>query len=120
MDFVSDALADGRPFRCFTLVYDFTRECPVIEVSHSLPALHVIQVLERLAPLRGLPRSIAYDKGPEFVGQALDRWAHKRGVVLQFGSPGKPIENAFIESFNGKFRDECLSVNWFSALRDAQ
>ncbi|MBW7934121.1 MAG: IS3 family transposase, partial [Gemmatimonadaceae bacterium] len=120
MDFVSDALADGRPFRCFTLVDDYTRECPAIEVAHSLPALRVIQVLERLAAQRGLPRSIVCDNGPEFAGQALDRWAYARGVALQFIRPGKPIENAFIESFNGKFRDECLSVNWFTTLRDAQ
>jgi putative transposase len=120
MDFVSDALADGRPFRCFTLVDDFTRECPAIEVSHSLPALRVIQVLEQLAAVRGLPRSIVCDNGPEFAGQALDRWAHERGVALQFIRPGKPVDNAFIESFNGKFRDECLSVNWFTTLRDAQ
>jgi putative transposase len=120
MDFISDALADGRPFRCFTIVDDFTRECPAIEVSHSLPGLRVIQILERLAAERGLPRSIVCDNGPEFAGKALDLWAHQRGVVLQFIRPGKPIENAYIESFNGRFRDECLSGNWFTSLADAQ
>jgi putative transposase len=120
MDFISDALADGRPFRCLTLVDDFTRECPAIEAAHSLPAWRVIHVLDRLALERGLPRSIVCDNGPEFAGKALDLWAHQRGVALQFIRPGKPMENAFIESFNGKFRDECLSVNWFTSLADAQ
>jgi putative transposase len=120
MDFVSDALADGRPFRCFTLVDDFTREAPAIEVSHSLPPLRVMQVLDRPAAERGLPRSIVCDNGPEFAGKALDLWAHQRGVALQFIRPGKPIENAFVESFNGKLRDEYLSTNWFTSLRDAQ
>lgn len=120
MDFVSDALADGRPFRSFALVDDFTRECPAREVSHSLPALRVIQVLQRLASVRGLPRSIVCDNGPEFAGRTLDYWAHERGVELQFIRPGKPIENAVIESFNGKLCNECLSVNWFTTLRDAQ
>ena len=120
MDFVSDALADGRPFRCLTIVDDFTRECPAIEVAQSLPALQVIQVLERLAATRGLPGSIVCDNGPEFAGRALDLWAHRRGVALEFIRPGKPVENAYIESFNGRFRDECLNVEWFTSLADAQ
>lgn len=120
MDFVSDALADGRPFRCFTLVDDFTRECPVIEVAHSLPAWRVIHALERVAVERGLPKSIVCDNEPEFAGKAMDRWAYEHGVVLQFIRPGKPVENAFCESFNGKLRDECLSANWFAGLADAQ
>jgi putative transposase len=77
MDFVSDALFDGRPFRCFTLVDDFTRECVAIEVAHSLPAWRVIHVLERAATERGLPRSIVCDNGPEFAGKAMDRWAYE-------------------------------------------
>ena len=120
MDFVSDALADGRPFRCLTIIDDFTRECPALEVGHSLTAWRVIDVLERLATQRGLPRSIVLDNGPEFAGKALDLWAHQHGVALQFIRPGKPVENAFVESFNGKFRDECLSVSWFTSLADAQ
>ena len=120
MDFVSDALFDGRGFRCFTLVDDFTRECPVIEVAHSLPAWRVIHALERVAAERGLPRSIVCDNGPEFAGKAMDRWAYERGVTLQFIRPGKPVENAFCESFNGKLRDECLNANWFASLPDAQ
>jgi putative transposase len=120
MDFVSDALFDGRPFRCFTLVDDFTRECVAIDVAHSLPAWRVIHVLERARAERGLPRSIVCDNGPEFAGKAMDRWAYEHGVVLQFIRPGKPVENAFCESFNGKLRDECLSANWFASLADAQ
>lgn len=120
MDFVSDALADGRAFRCFILVDDFTRECPVIEVAHSLPAWRITQVLDRVAAERGLPRSIVCDNGPEFAGKVMDQWAHARGVALQFIRPGKPIENAFCESFNGKLRDECLNTAWFTSLRDAQ
>lgn len=120
MDFVTDALADGRQFRCFNIVDDMTRECPAIEVAHSLPALRIIQVLDRLARTRGLPKSIVCDNGPEFAGHALDVWAHDRGVSLQFIRPGKPVENAFIESFNGKFRNECLDVEWFTSITDAQ
>jgi putative transposase len=120
MDFVSDALFDGRPFRCFTLVDDFTRECPALEVAHSLPAWRVIHVLERVAAERGLPKSIVCDNGPEFAGKALDRWAYEHGVTLQFIRPGKPVENAYCESFNGKLRDECLNANWFASLADAQ
>lgn len=120
MDFVSDALADGRRFRCFPVVDDFTRECPAIEVGHSLLAWRVIHVLERIAAERGLPTSIVCDNGPEFTGKATDRWAHERGVVLQFIRPGKPIENAYCESFNGKFRDECLNAHWFTTLAEAQ
>lgn len=120
MDFVSDALFDGRPFRCFTLVDDFTRECPAIEVAHSLPAWRVIHVLERVAGERGLPTSIVCDNGPEFAGKLLDRWAYEHGVALQFIRPGKPVENAYCESFNGKLRDECLNANWFASLSDAQ
>jgi putative transposase len=120
MDFVADALSDGRAFRCFTLVDDLTRESPAIEVAFSLPAVRVIQVLDRVAASRGYPRSIVCDNGPEFAGRALDLWAHHHGVLLQFIRPGKPVENAFIESFNGRFREECLSTEWFTSLTDAQ
>jgi putative transposase len=120
MDFVSDALFDGRPFRCFTLVDDFTRECVAIDVAHSLPAWRVIHVLEQAAVERGLPKSIVCDNGPEFASKAMDRWAYERGVTLQFIRPGKPVENAYCESFNGKLRDECLNANWFATIADAQ
>jgi putative transposase len=120
MDFVSDALADGRKFRSLTLVDDFTRECPVIEVDVSLSGERVAQVLDRVAAGRGLPRGIVCDNGPEFAGQALDQWAHRRGVALLFIQPGKPVQNAYAESFNGRLRDECLNESWFVSLADAR
>lgn len=120
MDFVSDALSAGRGFRCFTLVDDFTRECPAIAVAHAFSAQQVIQVLDRVAAERGLPTTIVCDNGPEFTSHALDQWAAARGVRLQFIRPGKPVENAFCESFNGKLRMECLRANWFPTLVDAQ
>ena len=120
MDFVSDTLASGRVFRTLNIVDDFTRECVAIEVDHSLPGLRVAQVLERLAATRGLPRTIVMDNGPEFAGRALDAWAYRRGLRLHFIEPGKPVQNAFIESFNGKFRDECLNEHWFISLLDAR
>lgn len=120
IDFVRDTLADGRVFRGFTVVDDFTRECPAIEVDHSLPGERVARTLDRLSGERGLPRAIVCDNGPEFQGQALDFWAHRHGVALSFIQPGKPVQNAFIESFNGKLRDECLNENYFTSLIDAK
>jgi putative transposase len=120
LDFVSDALADGRKFRCLTLVDQFTRECPVIEVDTSLPGERVVRVLDRVIAVRGTPRVITIDNGPELAGKALDAWAYRHGVLLDFIQPGKPVENAFIESFNGKFRDECLEQHWFLDLADAR
>lgn len=120
MDFVRDTLGDGRVIRCFTLVDDCTRECPAIEVDVSLPGERVVRVLDRVAAVRGYPRAIVCDNGPEFVSAALDEWAHRHQVVLDFIDPGKPVQNAFIESFNGTFRDECLNESWFVSLADAQ
>lgn len=120
MDFTTDTLADGRSFRTLNIVDDYSRECLAIEVDTSLPGLRVTRVLDRLAVERGLPAAIVIDNGPEFVGKALDAWAYRLGVRLQFIRPGKPVENAFIESFNGKFRDECLNEHWFTGLNDAR
>lgn len=120
IDFVRDTLADGRVFRGFTVVDDFTRECPAIEVDHSLPGERVTRTLDRLSKERGLPKTIVCDNGPEFQGQALDFWAHRHGVAISFIQPGKPVQNAFIESFNGKLRDECLNETYFTSLSDAQ
>ena len=120
IDFVRDTLADGRVFRGFTVVDDFTRECPAIEVDHSLPGERVARTLDRLSLERGLPKAIVCDNGPEFAGQALDFWAHRHGITLSFIQPGKPVQNAFIESFNGKLRDECLNENYFTSLIDAK
>lgn len=120
MDFVSDCISNGRKFRCLTVVDDFSRESPIIVVDTSLPGHRVAQILDGLGGARGLPDTIVCDNGPEFTGIALDRWAHARGVKISFIRPGKPTENAFIESFNGRFRDECLNENWFTSLKDAQ
>jgi putative transposase len=120
MDFVRDTLADGRVFRSLTLVDACTREAPVIEVAASLTGDHVVAVLDRLALTRGLPRGIVVDNGPEFQSRALDQWADARGVQLHFIRPGKPVENAYIESFNGRFRDECLNHHYFLSLADAR
>jgi putative transposase len=120
MDFVSDGLCDGRKLRCLTIVDDCSRECPAIEVDTSITGRRVVAVLDRLADLRGLPLSITVDHGPEFEGQVLDAWAYQRGVRLNFIRPGKPIENAYIESFNGRFRDECLNEHWFVTMAQAR
>lgn len=124
MDFVRDTFGDGRAFHALTIVDDFTRESVAIEVDTSLPGERVVRVLERLAGTRGLPRGlprgIVCDNGPEFAGQVLDQWAHRRGVALLCIQPGKPVQNAFAESFNGRLRDECLNATWFWTLAEAQ
>ncbi len=120
MDFVSDGLADGRRLRCLTVVDDCTRECLALEVDTSITGTRVKAVMERLADTRGLPRSITVDHGPEFEGQVLDAWAYAANVQLAFIRPGKPNENAYIESFNGKFRDECLNEHWFQTMAHAR
>ena len=120
MDFVQDQLADGRRFRTLTIVDAFTRECPALEVDTSIGGKRVARVLDKLAFLRGLPEVITVDNGPEFTSNALDAWAYSNNVKMDFIRPGKPVENAFIESFNGKFRDECLNENWFGSLQEAR
>lgn len=120
MDFMQDKLISGRKFRTFTLEDAHTRESPVIEADHSLTGERVCRVLDRVAEERGLPEVIQIDNGPEFGGKALDAWAYQRGVKLEFISPGKPMENGHIESFNGKFRDECLNMHWFASLQEAR
>jgi putative transposase len=104
MDFVRDTLGDGRVFRALTIVDDFTRERVAIEVDTSLPGERVVQVLERLAGTRGRPTGIVCDNGPEFAGPVLDQWAYRRSVQLLFIQPGKPVQHAFAESFNGRLR----------------
>jgi putative transposase len=120
MDFVTDSLTTGRRFRCLTIVDDHTRECVAIEADFSLTGERVTRVLESLAMTRGLPKTITIDNGPEFAGKALDAWAYRHGIKLHFIHPGKPVENAYIESFNGKFRDECLNENVFRTLDEAR
>lgn len=121
MDFIRDTLgSSGRVFRALTIVDDCTRESPAIETDHSLPGARVVAVLERLAQAGRVPKAIIVDNGPEFRGQDLDEWARTRGVALQFIDPGKPVQNAYIESFNGRLRDECLNRHWFLTLADAR
>jgi putative transposase len=109
MDFVRDTVGDGRACRALTIVDDFTRASVAIAVDSSLPGERVVQVLERLAGPRGLPRGIVCDNGPEFGGQVLDQWADRRGVALLFIEPGQPVQNAFAESFNGRLTAGCAT-----------
>ena len=120
MDFQHDVLAGGQRFRMLNIVDDGSRECPAIEVDTSLTGVRITRVLDRLAETRGLPQEIVLDNGPEMIGLALDKWAEKNRVRLHFIDPGKPVQNAFIESFNGKFRDECLNEHWFLSLEEAR
>lgn len=121
MDFVSDQLSTtGRRFRTLNIVDDYSRECVAIEVDTSLPGIRVAQVLSRLKDVRGLPKVIVIDNGSEFTSKVMDQWAFQNNVKLDFINPGKPVENAFIESFNGRFRDECLNQEWFTSLQHAK
>lgn len=120
MDFVSETLADGRWFRNLNIVDDCTKECLAIHVNRSIRSSNVVEVLERLAKERGYPEAIRSDNGPEFIALDLDIWAFTHDVKLQFIEPGKPTQNAYIESFNGKFRDECLNANWFENLEETK
>lgn len=120
MDFVWDYLRGGRRLKMLTIVDDFTRECVAIEVGFGLNGLGVAQVLDRLFEQRGKVARIRSDNGPEFAGNSMDAWAFERGVQLDFIRPGKPNENAFIESFNGRLREECLNDNQFLTLAEAQ
>lgn len=120
MDFMRDALGNGRPFRTFNVIDDGTREALRIEVDHSLTAERVVRALEELAEERELPAEIVMDNGPEFASKLLDAWAARKGVTLRFIRPGKPVENCFVESFNGTFRRDCLDAHWFEDLAHAR
>jgi len=121
MDFVSDKLGDGRSFRILTVVDQFTRECVGLEADRSMTGMKVAQALDRARLERGsLSESITVDNGSEFCSRALEAWAMSHEVQLCFIRPGRPVENGFIESFNGRLRDECLNVEWFSSLDDAR
>jgi putative transposase len=120
MDFVHDRLVTGRRFTCLTMTDPCSKEVPVIAVDVSIGGARVRRILDRLFTTRPLPDTLILDNGPEFSGTALDAWAVQRGVHLHFIQPGKPVQNAFIESFNGKFRDECLNEHWFLTLQEAQ
>ena len=120
MDFVHDALMDGRAFRVFTVVDQWSRESPLLEVGFSLTGRHVVGAFEDQIGADGLPKSITVDHGTEFTSKAVEAWAFYRGVELDFTRPGKPTDNGHIESFNGRLRDECLNVHQFLSLEHAQ
>lgn len=120
MDFVSDRLADGRWFRILTVIDQYTRECLCTYADRSQTGEKVAQHMKRLAALRGKPESITTDNGGEFAGRAMDTWAHEAGVQLDFIRPGRPAQNGYIESFNGRLRDECLNGEVFFNLVDAR
>ena len=120
MDFVSDALFDGRKFRALTIVDNCSRECLAISVGQSLKGYDVVAALEELRLQRGLvPQRIQTDNGSEFISKEIDRWAYENKVIMDYSRPGKPTDNPFVESFNGSFRDECLNIHWFLSLEDA-
>ncbi len=119
MDFVHDRLGDGRKLRLFGVIDDFTRECLWIEVGPSINGQQVTCVLDFLIHLRGKPKVVVTDNGPEFCSRQMDRWAYRNGIHHHFIEPGKPVQNAFIESFNGKLRFECLNAHWFESLGEA-
>jgi len=120
MDFMSDSLSDGRRFRVLTVVDDFTRESVATLVDTGITGERVIRTLEWLQETRGLPGMLVMDNGPEFTSKAMLAWSKPAGVKLHFIDPGKPVQNAFIESFNGKLRDECLNQHWFVSLEEAR
>ena len=120
MDFVADNLFDGRKIRMLTVVDCFTRESLAIHVGQSLKGEDVVQVLSQICGERDLPMTIKTDNGSEFIGKALDKWAYERGIEQDFSRSGKPTDNAMIESFNGRLRQECLNQHWFMSLEDAK
>ena len=119
MDFVSDQLVSGERIRALTVVDVFTREALTIRVGHRLRAEHVIDVCNRLVAARGAPTRLLVDNGSEFSERLLDLWAYHQKVQIDFSRPGKPTDNAYIETFNGSFRDECLNLHWFESIDGA-
>ena len=120
MDFVHDQLVTGQAFRVLTVIDQRSRESVLMEANVALTGQSVVNALEALSAFRPLPRAITVDHGTEFTSKALDEWAYRRGVALAFIRPGKPVENALIESFNGRLRDECLNVYTFESIAHAQ
>ena len=120
MDFVFDRTAEGRRIKNLTVVDDATHESVAIEPERAIGGQLLVRILERLAMTRGLPQAIRTDNGKEFCSRAMLTWAHERGVKLFLIEPGKPNQNAYIESFNGRFRDECLNEHWFTSLQHAK
>ena len=120
MDFMADQLFDGRRFRLLTIVDNFSRESLAIRLGQRLTGDDVVGVLGEVAAVRGAPQSIRVDNGPEFISRSLDWWAYFNGVKLDFSRPGKPTDNAYIESFNARLRQELLNASWFLSLADAR
>ena len=120
MDFVSDQMYNGKRFRILTLIDLYSRECLALYVDKNITGETVATLLDHVKQARGLPRSIKVDNGPEFISKALDAWAYFNHVQLDYSRPGTPTDNAYIESFNGSFRDECLNTHWFMSLDDAK
>ena len=120
MDFMSDGLFDGRPFRILTVVDCHTRESLSIVPRVNFRAFQVVEVLDELVRVRGRPKSLRVDNGPEFAGRMLDQWAYLKGVELDFSRPGKPTDNAYIEAFNARLRAECPNASWFLSMADAR
>ena len=120
MDFVHDQLATGRTFRVLTVIDQWSRESVLMKANVALTGRSVVEALDALATRRALPKAITVDHGTEFTSKALDEWAYRREVALTFIRPGKPVENALIESFNGRRRDECLNVHSFVSIAHAQ
>lgn len=120
MDFVSDSLASGRRIKCLTVTDDFSHECVDIAVDHGIGGEYVVRILDQVARFRGYPQAVRTDQGPEFTSRAFLAWAQAKGVRHILNQPGKPTQNAYIESFNGKFRDECLNEHWFQSLKQAR
>lgn len=120
LDFVADQLTDGRRFRALTIVDVFTRESLAIEVGQALKGTDVVEVLNRLRFERSAPKVLFCDNGSEFTSQIMDLWAYQNGVKIDFSRPGKPTDNAYVESFNGTFRAECLDTHWFATLAEAK
>ncbi len=120
MDFVTDSTATGQRFRTLVVIDEGTRECLACEVDTSLTGARVVRVLDQLAADRGYPKEVLSDNGPEFAGLVLNQWAYNHRVTQLFIQPGKPMQNGYVESFNGKLRDECLNEHWFRTLGEAR
>ncbi len=120
MDFVSDGLANGRSIKCLTVADDFSHECVDIAVDYGISGQYVTRLLDQAAMFRGYPAAVRTDNGPEFTSRAFIAWAQSHGVRHILIQPGRPMQNGFIESFNGKFRDECLNEHWFESLPQAR
>ncbi len=120
LDFVADQLPRGQKYRCLTVIDVYSRECLAIEVGQSLKGEDVVATLDRIRQIKAVPKVLLCDNGSEFASRIVDLWAYHHRVQIDFSRPGKPTDNAFIESFNGTFRDECLNTAWFNSIAEAK